>query len=514
MTDLTLMPGAATLADLREVWEGQHRVLLDRAARPGIEAAAALIHQASQGDAPVYGVNTGFGKLASVKIAPEDTAHLQRNLILSHCAGVGPATAPEIVRLMMALKLLSLGRGASGVRWEVVEQIEKMLAAGVIPFVPTRGSVGASGDLAPLAHMTSVMLGEGEAVRDGALISGGEALAEAGIDPIELGPKEGLALINGTQFSTAYALAGLFQAWDTAQAAIVTAALSTDAIMGSTAPLRPEIHSLRGHRGQTEVAAAMRDLMAGSEIRDSHRDGDERVQDPYCIRCQPQVTGAAIDLLRQAAHTLETEANAVTDNPLVLVEAGIIVSGGNFHGEPVAFAADQIALAIAEIGSIAQRRVALMVDPVLSFDLPPFLTPDPGLNSGFMIAEVTTAALMSENKHLAASCAIDSTPTSANQEDHVSMSAHAARRLGPMSENLRHILGVELLCAAQGIEMRAPLSTSAALQRAVDRVREDIPAVVEDRFISPDLEAAAGLISSGALFHAVSAGPLLPLSVP
>ena len=277
----------------------------------------------------------------------------------------------------------------------------------------------------------------------------------AGLKPVVLGPKEGLALINGTQFSTAFALAGLFEAWRAAQAALVTSCLSTDAIMGSTAPLEPEIHALRGHRGQIEAAAAMRALLANSEIRESHREGDTRVQDPYCIRCQPQVTGAAMDLLRQVARTLETEANAATDNPLVLTGAGLIVSGGNFHAEPVAFAADIIALAIAEIGAIAQRRIALMVDPTLSFDLPPFLTQDPGLNSGFMIAEVTSAALMSENKHLANPCSTDSTPTSANQEDHVSMAAHGARRLMRMVENLDRILGIELLCAAQGIHFRA-----------------------------------------------------------
>ncbi|MBY8977712.1 histidine ammonia-lyase [Rhodobacteraceae bacterium NNCM2] len=512
MTALILKPGAATLAELHDVWSGFQKVELDRAARPAVEAAAALISSAAAGQTAIYGVNTGFGKLASVKIAPEDTATLQRNLILSHCAGVGAPTPPNVVRLMMALKLLSLGRGASGVRWEVVAQIEAMLAAGVIPFVPARGSVGASGDLAPLAHMTAVMLGEGQVLQNGMAISAAEALSAAGIEPIELGPKEGLALINGTQFSTAYALAGLFEAWDTAEAAIVTAAMSTDAIMGSTAPLRPEIHELRGHRGQIEVAATMRALMEGSEIRESHREGDERVQDPYCVRCQPQVTGAAIDLLRQAALTLQTEANAVTDNPLVLVEAGEIVSGGNFHGEPVAFAADQIALAMAEIGAIAQRRVALMVDPTLSFDLPPFLTPNPGLNSGFMIAEVTTAALMSENKHLAAPCSIDSTPTSANQEDHVSMSAHGARRLSRLAANLRHILGVELLCAAQGIEMRGPLRTSPLLQKAISRVRAEIPAIVEDRFISPDLEAAADLVATGAVVKAVAEGRLFSLT--
>ncbi|MDZ4069247.1 MAG: histidine ammonia-lyase, partial [Tabrizicola sp.] len=422
MTAEILIPGHTTLRQLERIWREGAPARLDPSAKAGVVAAAAHIARAAAGTAAVYGVNTGFGKLASLKIAPEDTAILQKNLILSHCCGVGEAMEPATVRLMMALKLLSLGRGASGVRWEIVALIEGMLAKGVVPVIPAQGSVGASGDLAPLAHMAAAMTGEGEADFAGKTLSGREALARAGLRPVVLGPKEGLALINGTQFSTAYALAGLFDGWRAAQTALVTSAMSTDAIMGSTAPLAPEIHSLRGHAGQIEAAAAMRDLLDGSEIRESHREGDTRVQDPYCIRCQPQVTGAAIDVLRMAARTLEVEANAATDNPLVLTD-GQIVSGGNFHAEPVGFAADMIAMALAEIGAIAQRRVALMVDPVLSFDLPAFLTPKPGLNSGFMIAEVTTAALMSENKHLAHPTVIDSTPTSANQEDHVSMAA-------------------------------------------------------------------------------------------
>ncbi|MFN4101152.1 MAG: aromatic amino acid lyase, partial [Pararhodobacter sp.] len=372
---LTLSPGATPLSVLEPLWRESADFRLDPASRPAVEAAAAQVRKAAEGEAAVYGVNTGFGKLASVKIASADTATLQRNLILSHCCGVGEALDPATTRLMMALKLLSLGRGASGVRWEVIAQIEALIAAGVTPLVPVQGSVGASGDLAPLAHMTAVMIGEGEALLGGQRMNGAQALERAGITPLTLGPKEGLALINGTQFSTALALAGLFDGWRLARAALVTGCLSTDAIMGSTAPLHPQIHALRGHRGQIGVAAAMRELMAGSVIRESHRDGDSRVQDPYCIRCQPQVLGAAVDLLRSVALTLEIEANAVTDNPLV-TEDGIL-SGGNFHAEPVAFAADIIALALAEIGAIAQRRVALMVDPTLSHDLPPFLTPDP-----------------------------------------------------------------------------------------------------------------------------------------
>ncbi|MGE0846518.1 MAG: histidine ammonia-lyase [Flavobacteriaceae bacterium] len=502
MNPVVLEAGATRLDQLESIFRDGAPARLDRASKPAVEAAAARVAAAAGGEAAVYGVNTGFGKLASVKIASKDTARLQRNLILSHCAGIGEAMPKPLVRLMMALKLLSLGRGASGVRWLIVEQIEAMLEKGVTPVVPVQGSVGASGDLAPLAHMTAAMIGEGEAEYGGKTMPGAEALAAAGLKPVELGAKEGLALINGTQFSTAYALAGLFEAWRNAEGAILTSALSTDAIMGSTAPLQPEIHTLRGHRGQIEIAAAIRELMAGSEIRESHREGDSRVQDPYCIRCQPQVTGACVDLLRQAARTLEIEANAVTDNPLVLEGVGLIVSGGNFHAEPVAFAADQIAIAIAEIGSIAQRRVALMVDPTLSFDLPPFLTPDPGLNSGYMIAEVTTAALMSENKHLAHPCSTDSTPTSANQEDHVSMAAHGARRLQRMNANLSGILGVELLCAAQGIEFRAPLRTSKPLRDAIDFLRARVPAVKDDRFLAPDLKAAAELIADGSVVGA------------
>ena len=495
----TLHPGTTTLATLEAIWRSDGPVALDPAVRAGVTASAAVVARAARGTVPVYGVNTGFGKLASVRIAPEDTETLQRNLILSHCCGVGEALDAPTVRLMMALKLLSLGRGASGVRWEICALIEALLERGVLPVIPVQGSVGASGDLAPLAHMAAVMIGEGEASYQGVIMQGGEALTKAGIDPVVLGPKEGLALINGTQFSTACALVGLFEAWRAARAAIVTSALSTDAIMGSTAPLNPAIHALRGHHGQIDVAAAMSWLLEGSAIRESHRDGDMRVQDPYCIRCQPQVTGAAIDLLRFAGRTLEIEANAVTDNPLVIAATGEILSGGNFHAEPVAFAADQIALAVAEIGAIAQRRVALMVDPTLSFDLPPFLAPEPGLNSGLMIAEVTTAALMSENKHLANPCSTDSTPTSANQEDHVSMAAHGARRLARMTANLNAILGIEAICAAQGIEQRAPLTTAPPLQRVITRLRQSVPSLQQDRYLAPDLRAAAACIADDSL---------------
>ena len=503
MRSISLVPGQVSLTQLEDIYRNEAAITLDVSCRPKVDMAAARIAQAASGADPVYGVNTGFGKLASHKIAAEDTSTLQRNLILSHCCGVGEAVPRRLARLMMSLKLLSFGRGASGVRWELVELLQNMLAHGVTPVIPAQGSVGASGDLAPLAHMTAVVIGEGEAEVNGAILSGAEALKIAGLEPIQLGPKEGLAFINGTQFSTAYALAGLFDAWQAAQNALVVSAASTDAIMGSTAPLQPEIHALRGHRGQIEAAGAMRATLDGSEIRESHRDGDTRVQDPYCIRCQPQVTGAAMDVIRQAAETLVIEANAATDNPLVLTDPDAIVSGGNFHAEPVGFAADMIALALSEIGAIAQRRIALMVDPALSFDLPPFLTPEPGLNSGLMIAEVTTAALMSENKHLANPCVTDSTPTSANQEDHVSLAAHGARRLVRMTNNLNYILGIELLCAAQGVEFRAPLTTSAPLQRVIARLRKDVPSLKDDRYLAPELEAAKHLVAEGAILNAV-----------
>ena len=499
---MKLMPGEVTLDQLELLWRGQEAAALDPTVKPAVDAAAQTVAQAAASDVAIYGINTGFGKLASRRIAAEDTATLQRNLILSHCCGVGAPLSQDTTRLMMALKLLSLGRGASGVRWEICALLEQMLARNVIPVIPHQGSVGASGDLAPLAHMTAVMIGEGEAEIGGERLSGGNALAAAGLRPVVLGPKEGLALINGTQFSTACALAGYFEAMRAVETSAVIAAMSTDAIMGSTAPLRSEIHDLRGHPGQIEIAARMRAVMEGSEIRESHRDNDHRVQDPYCVRCHPQVAGAALDVIRMAGRTLEIEANAVTDNPLVLIGDGDIVSGGNFHAEPVGFAADQLALVLAELGAISQRRVALMVDPTLSYDLPPFLTPEPGLNSGFMIAEVTAAALMSENKHLANPCVTDSTPTSANQEDHVSMAAHGAFRLMRMAENLSVIQGIEALCAAQGIEARAPLQSSAALVATVRELRKRVSKLKEDRMLAPDIEAIAAMVRSGDLLQA------------
>ena len=506
----TLVPGAVSLAALARIYWTGAPVVLASSAHADVQRAARRIAEVAAGNAAVYGVNTGFGKLASIRIPAADTATLQRNLILSHCCGVGAPLAPEIVRLIMVLKLMSLGRGASGVRLEVIALMEAMLAKGVLPVIPEKGSVGASGDLAPLAHMTAALIGAGEADFAGKRLPGAEALQAAGLTPVQLTAKEGLALINGTQVSTALALAGLFRAARALDASIVTGALSTDAAMGSTAPFAPEIHSLRGHQGQIDVADALLRLLAGSPLRASHLDNDNRVQDPYCLRCHPQVSGACLDVLRQAAHTLEIEANAATDNPLVLSD-GNVVSGGNFHAEPVALAADQIALAVAEIGAIAQRRIAMLVDPALSFGLPGFLTPNPGLNSGLMIAEVTSAALMSENKQLAHPASIDSTPTSANQEDHVSMACHGARRLLQMTQNLFHILGIEALTGAQGVDLRR-IATSAALTAAVARLRQDVPTLVEDRYMAPDLDAATGLIGSGVL--AAATGLALPRVFP
>ncbi len=506
---VNLVPAQGTLEQFEAILSDGAAAVLASSAKEGVDRASALVASAASGGAPFYGVNTGFGKLAQTRISPEDTETLQRNLILSHSAGLGPALPVPVARLLIALKMISLGRGASGVRWTVLALMQDMLARGVTPVIPMQGSVGASGDLAPLAHFAAVLIGEGEAFYDGEKMPGGAALAKAGLSPVVLAAKEGLGLINGTQFSTAVALAAYFRTARLFKSALITGAMSTDAAMGSAAPFRPEIHDLRGHPGQIQAAESLRVLLAGSEIRESHRDDDERVQDPYCIRCQPQVMGACLDLLTHVAGCLEREANAVTDNPLVFPDSGDILSGGNFHAEPVAFAADQMALAIAEIGSISERRIAMLVDPALNYGLPPFLTPKPGVNSGFMIAEVTAAALYSENKQKAAPASIDSTPTSANQEDHVSMAAHGACRLLPMLDNLAGIVGIELLIAGQGIDLRAPLKTSPALQKVLAHLRGTIPKLEEDRFMAPDLESAKEIVESDS-FAPVSDVEIVP----
>jgi histidine ammonia-lyase len=497
---LVLKPGGVGLATWRAIWEGAGATL-DRACMEAVEASAAAILRILAKGEPVYGVNTGFGRLANVRIPDADLETLQRNIVLSHAAGVGASMPVPAVRLMMALKLASLGQGASGVRPATLAALEAILARGVLPVIPEQGSVGASGDLAPLAHMTAAMLGIGEAVLDGQRMPAAAALARADLLPVVLGPKEGLALLNGTQFSTAQALAGLFAAETVFQSALVAGALSTDAARGSDAPFDARIHRLRRHRGQSETAAALRALMHGSDIRASHLLGDDRVQDPYCLRCQPQVMGACLDLLRSAARTLEDEANGVTDNPLIFADSDDVLSGGNFHAEPVAFAADTIALALCEIGALSERRIAMLVDPALS-GLPAFLTPSPGLNSGFMIPQVTAAALVSENKQRAYPASVDSIPTSANQEDHVSMAAHGARRLSRMAENVVAIVGIELLAASQGCEFHAPLRSSPALEAAKARLRERVPPLLEDRHFRPDIAAASDLVRSGTIGNA------------
>jgi histidine ammonia-lyase len=442
---------------------------------------------------PVYGINTGFGKLATTRIDGADLATLQRNIVLSHAAGVGNPVPKPVARLMLALKLTNLAQGASGVRLDVIQLLSAMLDRDLIPAIPGKGSVGASGDLAPLAHMAAAMIGVGSILSDDGIVPAGQALAAAGLAPLELGPKEGLALLNGTQFSTACALAGLFETESLFRAALITGALSTDAARGSDTPFDPRIHQLRRHSSQAETAAALLRLMAGSAIRASHLSGDPRVQDPYCLRCQPQVMGAALNILRQCTTTLSDEANGVSDNPLIFPESDEALSGGNFHAEPVAFAADIIALAICEIGSLAERRVAMLIDPALS-GLPAFLTPRPGLNSGFMIPQVTAAALVSENKQKAYPASVDSIPTSANQEDHVSMAAHGARRLLGMAENLSGILGIELLAAAQGCDFHTGLRSSPILENVRALVRTHVPMMEGDRHFKPDLDAAIALI--------------------
>ncbi|WP_447752715.1 histidine ammonia-lyase [Sphingopyxis fribergensis] len=504
---MIIEPGHISLADWREIYEGANAEL-SAGAWAAIDASAAAVARIVAKGAPVYGINTGFGKLASVRIADGDLATLQRNIVLSHAAGTGAPSPTKIVRLMMALKLASFGMGASGVKRETVAMIEAMLAKGLTPVVPSQGSVGASGDLAPLSHMAAAMIGVGEIEVGGKRVAAADALADAGLVPLDLGPKEGLALLNGTQFSTANALAGLFRAETVFRSALITGALSTEAAKGSDAPFDARIHALRGHAGQRAVGDALRGLMAGSAIRASHAVDDPRVQDPYCLRCQPQVMGAVLDLLRQAGTTLGIEANGVSDNPLIFAGAGPLgdeaLSGGNFHAEPVAFAADMIAMALCEIGSISERRIAMLVDPALS-GLPAFLTPRPGLNSGFMIPQVTAAALVSENKQRAYPASVDSIPTSANQEDHVSMAAHGARRLLDMADNVSAVIGIELLAACQGIDFHAPLKSSDALEAAHRHLRAEVPTLEDDRHFHPDMEAATALIRTGSLVAAVPA---------
>ncbi len=504
---MQIKPGQLSLSDIRRIAVGGLKLSIDPTADAAILASANTVHAVVAQGAPAYGINTGFGKLAKTHIPDSQLERLQANLVRSHAVGIGALLDDATVGLILALKAASLARGFSGVRPLVIDALLALYNAGVYPCIPSKGSVGASGDLAPLAHMTLALMGEGEVRVGGKLMPAREGLAGAGLQALTLAAKEGLALLNGTQVSTALALRGLFEAEGLFAAAVVTGALSVDAARGSDAPFDLRIHAVRGQPGQIDVAAKYRKLLSGSEIRRSHLVNDDRVQDPYSLRCQPQVMGACLDLIRNVAATLTIEANAVTDNPLVFSDTGEVLSGGNFHAEPVALAADTLALAIAEIGALSERRIALLIDATLS-GLPPFLVREPGLNSGFMMAHVTAAALASENKSLAHPASVDSLPTSANQEDHVSMATFAARRLLEMAANTRCIVGIELLAAAQGIDFHAPLETSPVLQDVQALVRGRVPFYAEDRYFAPDIAAATQFLEEGKLTGMV--GSILP----
>ncbi len=494
---LTLTAQPVALETLRSVLRQHVPVDVGGPALQKIAASRAVIGRIEQQDTAVYGVNTGFGSLAQTRIARERLVELQRNLVLSHAAGTGPLLDDAVVRMVMVLKLISLARGYSGVRPQVLDALLALLNAQALPCIPSRGSVGASGDLAPLAHMTAALLGEGHIRLEGRVLPAAQALSQLGLAPLTLAPKEGLALLNGTQVSTALALKGLFVAEQVFAAAVVAGAMSIDALKCSDAPFDARIHAARGQPGQMHVAGLYRTLLAGSRIRESHLDCD-KVQDPYSLRCQPQVMGACLDSIRHVARILEIEANAATDNPLVFADDDVVLSGGNFHAEPVGFAADCLAVAVAEIGAMSERRTAVMVDPKMS-NLPAFLVPDSGLNSGFMIAQVTAAALVSENKSLAHPASVDSIPTCANQEDHVSMATYAARRLSDMTRNAATVVGIELLCAGQGIEFHRPLTSSPPLEHGLALLRLRVSNYDHDRLIHPDIEAATALVESGEL---------------
>ena len=503
MTKITLAPGSVSLAELRAIWEGA-AVSLARTAWEALDTASRSVGRIVGSGRTVYGVNTGFGLLAQTRIPDHRLAELQRNLILSHSAGLGEPLDPRIVRLMMVLKAIGLARGHSGVRRLIVERLLALVEADALPVVPSQGSVGASGDLAPLAHLASALIGEGEIVVDGQPMPAGDALRWLNLDPVTLGPKEGLALINGTQASTAIALDALFTAERVFGAALASGALSLDALKGTDVAFDPRIHESRGQPGQIAVAAALKALLEGSEIRRSHAECG-RVQDPYSFRCQPQVMGAALDLLRNAARTLEIEANAVSDNPLLFGEEAL--SGGNFHAEPVAFAADVLAMAMCEVGSISERRIAVLIDPKMS-GLPPFLIEDSGVNSGFMIAHVTAAALVSENKSLAFPASVDTIPTSAGQEDHVSMATHGALKARRIVRNAAGVIGIELLAAAQGADFHAPLKSSDALEEVRRNIRGSVPFLDRDREMSPEMAWAQRQVLEG-LFARRTGSPLL-----
>ncbi len=492
---LTINNQLVTLHELRQAWLEPLTLALGEDAQRAVAESQELIDDVVAHGETVYGVNTGFGRLASVSVSDDELAHLQENLVRSHAVGVGEDLDDDTVRLIMLMKVIALAEGFSGVRLELVETMCALISANIYPRIPSRGSVGASGDLAPLAHLAGALIGFGEVRVKGNLVPASIALRDAGIKPIRLAPKEGLALLNGTQVSTALALAAVFRTENVLSAALTAGAMSSDAVKGSDTPFDRRIQSVRGHGGQIAVAAVLRDLMQDSEIRASHA-GCDRVQDPYSIRCQPQVIGACLDVLRHVCKVLETEANAVTDNPLVFTDSKTILSGGNFHAEPVALAADYLALAIAEIGALSERRIALLIDENLS-GLPAFLVEDGGLNSGFMMAQVTAAALASENKSHAHPASVDSLPTSANQEDHVSMATYAARRLHVMLDNVADIVAIELLAAAQGIHFHRPKRSSPPIDDVIAAIREISPVYEQDRSLSSDIRRIAATIDNG-----------------
>jgi len=490
-----LDPTSVSLEQLRRLWSGTD-ARLDDASMQRVANAAASVDRIVAGGETVYGVNTGFGLLANTRIPDERLAELQTNLILSHSAGLGEPLPRHVTRLMILLKLLGLGRGHSGVRPIVIEALQALLDKDAMPVIPSQGSVGASGDLAPLAHMTAALMGHGSIDVAGQAMRAEEALQKLGMAPLELGPKEGLALINGTQASTAIALDALFLGERVFAAALAAGALSVDALKGSSKPFDPRISELRGQPGQIRVAAILHALLDGSEILASHKSGCPKVQDPYSFRCQPQVMGAALDLLQNAARTLTIEAGAVTDNPILFPDEDVAISGGNFHAQPVAFAADTIAMALCEVGSLSERRTSVLVDPKMS-GLPPFLTEDSGANSGLMIPQVTAAALVSENKSLAFPASVDSIPTSAGQEDHVSMAPIAGRKAVQIARNAAGVIAVELIAAAQGIDFHAPLKTSAKLQEIHAKVRSVTPRFGSDRYWADDMAALQQLVLGG-----------------
>ena len=508
MFTLNLVPGTLTLQDIRRVKNEAVHIILDKAAYEKIKAANKTILDIVEKDQTVYGVNTGFGLLANTKIPKEDLEDLQRRIVLSHSAGMGDDISNASVRLMILLKINSLSLGYSGIRLEVIQFLCDLLKNEVYPCVPKKGSVGASGDLAPLAHMSAILLGYGYVSYKGERMTALEGLKKAGMTTIVLRAKEGLALLNGTQLSTTFSLEGLFYAEDLFAAAVVIGSMTTEAVLGSRSPFDARVHKIRGHKTQIDAASMYVKLLEDkSEISLSHVNCD-RVQDPYSIRCQPQVMGACLSQIRNTAETLLVESNGVTDNPLIFVDEGDVISGGNFHAEPIAFASDNLALAISEIGALSERRMALLVDKHLS-QLPAFLVNNGGINSGFMIAQVTSAALASENKALSHPSSVDSLPTSANQEDHVSMATYAGRRLADMAENTGGILGIELLAAAQGMDFRAPNKSSKSLEEAKAMIRAEVTFYEEDRYFTDDIEKAMALVRSG-LYNKFIDSSLIP----